>query len=214
MIDLPIKAQVLCSDGPAGRSTYVIGHPVTHQLTHLVVKSYLPPFHEHIVPVDQVDEATPDQIKLKCIRKELNKMEPFEYEEYIQSELPGYLVLPDVPAIPGYTMEPVDTFISVKHQNIPPGELALHRGARVEAIDGYVGKVDGLLINSNNKQVTHLVLQERHILVEREIAIPVSQIDHIYEDTVYLKLDRQGVEELPETPIQDWRQDEHGKMSF
>ncbi len=81
-------------------------------------------------------------------------------------------------------------------------ELILHRGVRLEVADGYVGQVDGLLINSNNMQVTHLVLLERHILKEREITIPVSQIDRVDEDKIYLKLDRRSVEELPTTPIQ------------
>jgi len=82
--------------------------------------------------------------------------------------------------------------------------LALRRGARVEATDGYVGQVDELLINSNNMQVTHLVLLERHILQKREITIPVSQIDRIDQGTVYLTLDRQSVEDLLTTPIQRW----------
>jgi len=68
--------------------------------------------------------------------------------------------------------------------------------------------VDELLINSNNKQATHLVLRERHIFNNREITIPVSQIDHVNEDTIYLKLDRQSVEELPTTPIQRWQKEE------
>ena len=105
----------------------------------------------------------------------------------------------------------VDTYIPVKLSNIPPGEMAVQRGARVEATDGTVGQVDELLINSNNMQVTHLVLLERHLLEHREITIPVSQIDRVYEDKVYLKLDRQSVEQLPTTPIQRWPQDEHEK---
>jgi hypothetical protein len=48
------------------------------------------------------------------------------------------------------------------------------------------------------------VLLERHILQKREITVPVSQIDHIDQGTVYLKLDRQRVEDLPTTPIQRW----------
>ncbi len=44
MIDLPTKAEVHCSDGPAGRSTYVIFNPKNHQMTHLVVQSNRPPF--------------------------------------------------------------------------------------------------------------------------------------------------------------------------
>jgi sporulation protein YlmC with PRC-barrel domain len=204
MIHLPMKAEVHCPDGLAGRSTYVIGNPSNRQITHLVVKSFRPPFRETLVPVDQVEETTDDRIKLKCTRDDLNNMKPFEYEEYIHTEIPGYLYGPYV--VPGveYTSEWVDTYMPVKRQNIPAGEVALQRGARVEATDGYVGQVDELLINSTHMQVTHLVLLERHIFQKREITIPVSQIDHVLGDTIYLKLDRQSVEALTTTPRQRW----------
>jgi uncharacterized membrane protein len=203
MIDLPMKADVHCSDGTVGLSTYVIVNPINRQVTHLVVKSLLPPFHEYLVPVDQVEETTPDLIKLKCTRNDLSMMEPFESEEFIPTELPNDLSWPYVLPV-GLYPEVVVKYIPVKHQNLALGELAVRRGARVEATDGNVGLVDELLINSNNMQVTHLVLLERHIFENREITIPVSQIDRVVEDTVYLKLDRQSVELLPTTPIQRW----------
>jgi uncharacterized membrane protein len=203
MIDLPTKAEVHCSDGAAGHSTYVIVNPINRQMTHLVVKSLLPPFHEYLVPVDHVEETTPNLIKLKCTRNDLSLMEPFEVEEYIRTEMTDYLSWPYVLPM-GFYPEEVVKYIPVKHQNIPLGEVAVSRGARVEATDGYVGLVDELLINSNNMQVTHLVLLERHVFKNREITIPISQIDRVDEDTVYLKLDRQSVEQLPTTPIQRW----------
>ena len=206
MIDLPTNAEVHCSDDAAGRSTYVIGNPVTHRLTHLVVKSEWPPFHEVLVPLDQVKETTPNLIRLKCTQDDFNKMEPFEYEEYIRTEMPGYLDWPYLLPV-GLYPEEIVKYIPVKRQNIPQGEFAVSRGAQVEATDGYVGQIDELLINSDNMQVTHLVLLERHILTKREITIPVSQIDHVYKDAVYLKLDRQSVEMLPTTPIQRWPED-------
>jgi hypothetical protein len=207
MIDLPTNAEVYCADGIAGRITYTIGNPANRQITHVVVMGLLPPFHETLVPVDQVAETTDNRIRLKCTRAELHKMNPFEIEEYVQTEIPGYLywsTAPDVPAVPGYTMEPMITFAPEKRRNVPVGEIVLRRGARVEGTDGYVGHVDELLINSNNMQVTHLILLERHIFQQREITSPVSQIDHIDENTIYLKLDRQSIEELPTTPIQRW----------
>jgi sporulation protein YlmC with PRC-barrel domain len=207
MIDLPTNAEVYCSDGIAGSTTYIIGNPANRQITHLVVQRLLPPFHETLVPVDQVAETTDNRIRLKCTRAALNQMQAFEVEEYIPTELPGYLLWPDphdVPAINGYSLEPVPTFVTAKRQNLPPGELALRRGARVVATDGYVGRVDELLIDSTNMQVTHLVLLAWHIFQKREITIPVSQIDHIHDDMIYLKLDRQSVEELPTAPIQRW----------
>jgi len=207
MIDLPTQAEVHCSDGIFGRSTYIIGNPINRRITHLVVQSILPPFLEYLVPVDQVEETTNDRIKLKCTRDNLIRMETFVYEEYIPADFPNYLSSPYVlPARSGANgvRQEVLTFTTVTHQNIPEGELALRRGARVEANDGYVGQVDELLINSNSMQVTHLVLLERHILQKREITIPVSQIDRIDQGTLYLKLDRQSIEALPTTPIQRW----------
>lgn len=204
MIDLPMNAEVYCSDGIAGRSTYAIGNPMNRRITHLVVKSYRPPFREYLVPVDQVEETTDDRIKLKCTREALQKMDPFVVEDSLRTELPAYEAFANTPAVPEVTTQIVTTYIPVQRRNIPQDDVALRRGARVEATDGYVGQVDELLINSKDMQVTHLVLLERHIFQKREITIPISQIDHIAEDTIYLKLNRQSIEELPTTPIQRW----------
>jgi hypothetical protein len=200
MIDIPVKAEVHCSDGGAWHSTYVIVNPINHLITHLVVKRDWPPFQEHVVPVDQVEETTPNLIKLKCTQDDLEKMEPFEYEEYIRTKLSDFVRRRDDYLIWPYVVHPPG-FVS---ENTPPGELAVHRGAKVEATDGPLGQVDELLINSNNMHVTHLIMRERHVLKQREVAIPVSQIGHVEEDRVYLKLDKKSVEELPTVPVQRW----------
>jgi hypothetical protein len=41
-MDIPVKAVVQCTDGPGGRSTYVVVNPITEQVTHLVVKERQP----------------------------------------------------------------------------------------------------------------------------------------------------------------------------
>ncbi|HEY6073409.1 MAG TPA: DUF1269 domain-containing protein, partial [Anaerolineales bacterium] len=162
-----------------------------------------PPFHEVLVPVDQVLDTTPNLISLKCTRNDLSRMEPFECEEYIRTEIPEYLAWPYVLPMGLYPEEMIE-YIPVKRQNLPRDGFALRRGAQVEATDGPVGQVDELLISSNTMQVTHLVLLERHVFKHREITIPVSQIDRLDEDTIYLRLDKQSVEQLPTTPVQRW----------
>ncbi len=211
MIDIPVNAEVQCSDGRSGRCTYVIVNPISKTITHLVVKSFMPPFTEYMVPVDQVGDTDPNLITLKCSRDDLKKMDPFTSEEYIHTRVPdfdrwrdGYLAWPIVLPAAGYGLDEVDTMVKTKIENTPPGELAVHRGAKVEATDGPVGQVDELLINSKNMHVTHLILRERHLLKRREVTIPVSQIDHADEDTVYLKLDKKSIEELPTVPVQRW----------
>ena len=88
MIDLPMNAEVHCSDGIVGLSTFVIGNTINQQVTNLVVKSLKPPFHEYLVPFDEVTETTPHLIQLKCSRSEFEKLEPFEYDEYIRTPIP------------------------------------------------------------------------------------------------------------------------------
>ena len=202
MIDLPTNAEVYCSDEAAGFSTYLIVNPVERTITHLVVESDLPPNYEYLVPVELVEETTPYCIHLKCTLEAFEQMKRFKVEEFIPTQMPTHLAWPYCIPVPE-TPENAN-YILVEHQNIPKDEFAVRRGAGVEATDGYIGQVDELLINSHNMQVSHLVLRERHILKHREITIPVPQIDHVDENTVYLTLDRQSVEDLPTTPIQRW----------
>ncbi len=204
MIDLPLKAEVQCSDDIAGIATHVIGNPVNQQITHLVVESDIPPHYEYLVPLEQVEGTTPNLIKLKCTQEELHQMPLLKYEEYLPTEMPSNLAWPYCLPIPGAVEEQAG-FIPVEYQNMPPGEQALQRDAQVVASDGYIGLVDELLINAANMQVIYLVLLERHTLQKREITIPVSQIDRVDENTIYLKIDRQSVEELPTTPFQRWQ---------
>ncbi len=204
MINLPTNAEVNCSDGGAGFVTYIVSNPINRQMTHLVVKSDTPPFQEFLLPIEQVEETTPSLIKLKCSQEDFLQMELFKYEEYLPTEVPNHLSWPYCLPLPGAIPEEVN-YIPVEYQNIPRGELAVRRGAWVEATDATIGQVEELLINAKNMQVTHLVLLEQHFLMKREITIPVSLIDYVDETAIYLKVNRQTVEALPTTPIQRWQ---------
>lgn len=217
MIDLPTKAEVYCSDGIAGLSTHVIGDPDNHQVTHLVVKSLKPPAHEYLVPIDAVEETSPHLIKLKCTRDEMKKMDKFMEEEYLRTNIPSYLVWPYVvsdTSIYSANRDEVPVYVTIKHQNIPEGGIAVWRGAKVEATDGYIGQVDAVLIDAKNRLVTHLILLERHIFEQKQISIPASEIDRVDQDTIYLKLDRQSIEALPITHALYQEQDKQAKNTL
>lgn len=197
-MDIPVHAEVQCADGPCGRSTYIILNPTTDQLTHLVVKHEQPPHAEWLVPIEQVEEATPDLIRLRCTGNELEEMEPFIETEFIRVTVPEY-ASDSYMAWP-YVI-PKTVTRTVKHEHIPPGELAVRRGARVEATDGHAGRVDEFLVNPSDCHITHLVLREGHLWGQKDVAIPVSEIGYIEENTVYLKLDKHSIEALPTIPI-------------
>ncbi len=71
----------------------------------------------------------------------------------------------------------------------------------MEASDGHVGRVDEFLIDPDTDNITHLVLREGHLWGKKDVTIPVSQIDHYKENIVYLKLNKQAIDDLPVIPI-------------
>jgi sporulation protein YlmC with PRC-barrel domain len=205
-MDIPINVDVQCADGLCGRLTHVVIHPLTQQVTHLVVREAETPHTERMIPVALVAETTPNLVRMGCTRDELAKMEPFIETEYIWTKGSGVEQLP-VGYVPGeyvlwpYVVPEQTEYVPVEHKRIPPGELAVRRGAHVEATDGRVGQVDEFLVDPANGHITHLVLREGHLWGQKDVTIPVSQIQRIEENVVYLNLDKHSIEALPAIPI-------------
>jgi hypothetical protein len=58
-MEIPIKARVRCTDGPAGEATHVVVHPITKKVARLVVRETKSPHVERIVPFGFVEETAP-----------------------------------------------------------------------------------------------------------------------------------------------------------
>ena len=89
----------------------------------------------------------------------------------------------------------------MKNLQIPPGELAVRRGTRVQATDGDVGHVDEFVVNPENGHITHLVMREGHLWGKKEVMIPLSAMGDTRDDTVFLKIDKHQIEALPTIPV-------------
>jgi uncharacterized membrane protein len=87
-------------------------------------------------------------------------------------------------------------------EHAPPDALLLRQGNPVEATDGHVGVVGELVTDARSDKVTHLVLQEGHLWGKKEVTLPITAIDDIRDNTVFLKLDKKAVELLPSVPLQ------------
>jgi sporulation protein YlmC with PRC-barrel domain len=199
-MDISINAKVSCSDGPCGQCTRVIIKPTTEKITHLVVESdHSYPVTEYLVSIKSVVESTPDQIRLSCSNAILMKMPVFEKIQFVPANLTGYYGSPYFMMWPFYA--PESTEIPLAKDHIPADELTIRRGARVEATDGHIGRVDEFLINPGNDHITHLVMREGHLWGQKDVTIPVSQIDHYKDNTVYLKLNKQVIDKLSSIPV-------------
>jgi hypothetical protein len=196
-MDLPLNAKVYCLDGLCGQSKELVMDRNTEEVTHLVLKRNHFSQDEILVPVELVVETTPHLIRLRCTKDKLAELEPFLKTEVVERTIPQYVSDPYLMPIEVPEIE----WVTVKREAIPPGEVAVRRGARVEATDGHVGHLDEFLVDPATERVTHLVLREGHLWGQRDVTIPVSEIDRLEENTVHLKLDKEKIEGLAGVPI-------------
>ncbi len=198
-MEIPIDAEVTCADGPAGDTICVIVDPIREQITHVVVQESRSEYIEHLVPISAVAEATVHHVRLRCTQAELAALPNFLQRRFKREPMPfmgypaeRYLVWPYVlPDGDGMALLPV------RHELIPDHELALHRDSWVLATDGHVGEVDEFIVNPADGHITHLILHKGHFWGHQDVSIPVDQIDRIEADTIYLKVDKHTISQLP-----------------
>ena len=203
MNEVALDVRVECTDGHAGTSTHIIIDPTTRNITHLVVSDNEPVVdHRYLVPIEIVAESRHDVIRLKCTQEEFAQLDQFIDVHYIENPHPESGYPADSVYLAPY-VSPLDLeYIPVEVERIPLGELAVRRGATVEATDGYVGRFGEFLVDPQSGAATHLVLQEGHLWGKREIVLPFSAVDQMLESTISLKLDKASVEKLPAIPVQ------------
>ena len=177
-------------------------------MTHVVVKADSSPNTEYVVPLGFVTETLAGTIRLHCRKADLEKMDPFIQTTVIKEKVPemvyGYGEMYGAGScyyLPYVTPE-MTVYEPMENRQIPTGELAVRRGTRVEATDGYVGRVDEFVINPRNGQITHMVMREGHLWGKKDVIIPLSAIgDNPRMDTVTLKIDKAQIESLPTFPL-------------
>jgi sporulation protein YlmC with PRC-barrel domain len=201
-MDIPLNVKVRCVDGDCGKTTTIILNPITKEITHVVVKDR---HREFMVPLSLISESSAAEIKLQLSREELTQQEPFVSTQFIgqgmlDEDYDAATVAAEMDAVmwPYNSLDDSYHDVYIQVEQIPHDELAIHRGAHVEASDGHIGRVGEFIINSENNYITHLILLEGHLWGKRAVTIPISEIDRIEQDTVFLKLDKETVKSLPE----------------
>jgi sporulation protein YlmC with PRC-barrel domain len=180
-------------------------NPVTEQITHIVVREKRPSRVERLVPVILVKETATEAILLDCTLAEFSALEPFNQTDFVYGDLPHHATDPSLTVLWPYTV-PAKRIVDDRIRPIAPGDLAVHRGARVRATDGRVGRVDEFVVDPETGNITHLSLREGTLREGKVTTIPVGDIDHIEEDVVHLNIDKDTVASRPSVPVKRWWQ--------
>jgi sporulation protein YlmC with PRC-barrel domain len=204
-----IGTEVSGSDGPIGKISRVIVDPVAEALTHLAVEPEHRPDLGRLVPLDLVDTSG-GEIRLRCTKAEFENLDPAEDTQIIPASdgyggygagqigyMPYYGLEGGGLAVPGIgggggAIEPQ----VVATDSVPLGEVEIRRGESVQAADGDIGRVQGLVIDPGSRHVTHVLLQEGHLWGKKEVAIPISAVAST-RDGIQLTITKRQVGDLP-----------------
>jgi len=199
-MEIPVGVEVICGSEVCGHSMYLLINPVNDQVTHLVVAEKSFPHTEHLVPIEWISESTATATRLHCSPDELAGLEMFMQSDYLKpDELEGPSTYDE-----SVLLWPYCSYLNSQeelYEHIPAGEVAIRRGSRVKATDGNIGTVDEFLINPLTDRISHIVMRKGHLWGAKDVSIPVSEIEKIDDDIVYLKLDRKTVAALHGRPI-------------
>jgi sporulation protein YlmC with PRC-barrel domain len=201
MSDMPLSVSVRCTDGGCGQSVMVIVNPVSHKVTHLVIADEsLPNNSTRLVPMGKVASTSEDGINLNCTKADVAKMQPFVEAHFVADSPPGGYYSSGQAYAGQYVFN--DSSYDIEQGGrIPHDELPVYPGMQVEASDGKVGKLDELVLDSETGDITHLTMREGHLWGKKDVTIPVSDVDLLDEETIYLKIDRRAVRALPAVKV-------------
>jgi hypothetical protein len=87
---------------------------------------------------------------------------------------------------------------------VPVGEVEVRRGDYVHAIDGAIGRVQGLVVDPSDHHMTHVLLDEGHLWGKKRVAIPIGAVTGV-DDGVRLSLAKDEVRDLPSVDLDDPR---------
>jgi sporulation protein YlmC with PRC-barrel domain len=194
-----IGADVRCTDGLCGRLIRVVVDPVARLVTHLIVEPARGHGPARLVALELIDSAA-GEIRLRCSSAEFDSLDPAGEGRFIASvdDVPDYRTT-DTVAWPyfGYRGARGDL---VADDAIPPGEVEVQRGEHVNATDGHIGQVEGLVIDPDSHHVTHVLLQEGHLWGRKQVTIPIRNVTRVAE-RVEVNLTKQQVQDLPAVEI-------------
>lgn len=207
---LELGTPVRCTDGRFGELRDVVIDPHAKRVTHLVIAHRHKSGATRLVPIELADGAGGREVVLRCSLEEANALDSPQDFAYLRSdelpvEDPNWDVgVENVLAMPYYqAAEPMDYAyayndkLAVSYDRIPKGEVEIRRSSPVTSCDGHVaGHVEGFVVDSDD-QISHLVLQQRHLWRRRRVSVPMSAVTKVETDSVNVRMTSRELKALP-----------------
>lgn len=203
MHELPFDAKVSCTDGRGGTSVAVTLHPVTRIISNLIVDDGRG--NQRIVDLKVIDKTGDDEIWLNCTEEQLDEMDLFQVTEFVKrapqqtgdwSEEEGEWE----DGLDVSQFERTTPGMPIVVERVPEGEIAFHRGTDIQATDEHIGVVEKLIVKAEGGLISHITVEKGHLWGKKELMIPLTAVESVDYDSVYLNVDKAAVEGFAELP--------------
>jgi sporulation protein YlmC with PRC-barrel domain len=216
MIRLLKDAEIFSSVGEKiGKLDRVVLDPETNKVSHIVAKKGFLFSTSKVIPFSYV-ELDGDRITLKKNAMELEDLPDFTESSYISTnkdddEQENAETLYFYPqrhiawwSTGGRIWYPRPRFVLNTEKAIPEGTVALEEGAAVIGSDGNdIGEVERVIVDPEEDRVTHIVVSQGWLSKEYKL-IPTLWIKDVLEDKIYLSIDSNTFEHLPEHELEPY----------
>ncbi len=204
-VRLRMGQPVVAEDGPFGELADIVIDPHTKQVTHLIVEPHGNHLQARLVPLwmTSIDE----DINVALDLRHLRELARVSFSELIRIGEPidigdewdiGYLVIRALPywssIIPGAWTPEADA----EFDRIPMGECEIRRASAVRSSDGHlVGHVEGMVVA--DEHMSHVVVTTGFPGLRRHAVLPLSVIERVTADDIYLNIPRTSFDDLPDS---------------
>jgi sporulation protein YlmC with PRC-barrel domain len=185
-----------CTDGVCGHVAQVVLDPVGTTLTHLIIEPVHREARGRLVPVDWVTPGA-DHVDLRCTIAEFDGLpvaEAVQFLEGVEGAGESGYATDDALYWPYYEGE---ARVPLTVATVPMGEVAVQRGEQLHATDGWIGEVEGLVVDGTTRHVSHVLLKEGHLFGRKEVAVPIEAVASVTEEGIRLSMTKHEVSHLP-----------------
>jgi len=191
-IDLTLSAPVHATDALVGRIEHVVVDPSHGRATFIVVREDALPNTLRLVPEKYVASADDKGVRLSIDAAKLAGLREYVTTEYYS---PSFFL--SLAAREHCKLPLAPSSWTVERPATPQGSVALTGHETVQATDGKVGRLDGVLTEAHTGRVVTLLLRQGHLWGAREVAIPAGLVAAYEDGVVRLRVDTAAVAALP-----------------
>jgi len=191
IVDLVPGTPVHAADGPVGRLERIIIDPEHDRTTALVIREAQLPNTLRLVSEKYLERADGQGVTLSLTRKRFEAQKPYIETDYYAPDFFLTVARQEQCTLP---LSPASWI--VERPATPAGAVALVGHETVEATDGKVGRVDGVLLDREGGHVTHIVLRHGHLWGARDILVPAGLVVGYEDGRVRLAADKAAIEAL------------------